>query len=148
MMYLEGITKIDMTDTLSSESRSWNMSRIRSRDTAPEIIVRSVLHSLGFRFRLHVSRLPGKPDIVLSKYKTVVFVHGCFWHRHPGCKYSYNPKSRVEFWQAKFQQNIERHNKVAGELETLGWKVVVIWECETTRREDVINRLKDLMQAT
>lgn len=85
---------------------------------------------MGFRFRLHVERLPGKPDIVLPKWKTVVFVHGCFWHRHEGCKYAYSPKSRQDFWQRKFHQNIERHDSVAAELQRLGWRVVVVWECE------------------
>ena len=119
-----------MADRLTKEHRSWNMSRIRSKNTKPEIIVRSVLHRMGYRFRLHVKALPGKPDIVLRKYNTVIFVHGCYWHRHKGCKYTYNPKSRTEFWQQKFNQNIERDNKVARELKALGWKVIIIWECE------------------
>lgn len=118
-------------DRLSREKRSWNMSRIRGRDTQPELVVRSMLHKMGYRFRLHSSLLPGKPDIVLPRYKTVIFVHGCFWHRHPGCKYAYHPKSRQEFWEKKFQQNIERHRVVNTKLETLSWHVVVIWECET-----------------
>ncbi|MBU1162905.1 MAG: DNA mismatch endonuclease Vsr, partial [Proteobacteria bacterium] len=86
-------------DIISKEKRSWNMSRIRGKDTKPEIIVRSMLHRMGYRFRLHRKDLPGKPDIVLPKYKTVIFVHGCFWHRHKGCKYAYTPKSRVKFWK-------------------------------------------------
>ena len=106
------------------------MSRIRSKNTKPEIVVRSLLHKLGYRFRLHSSKLPGKPDIVLPKYHTVIFVHGCFWHRHPGCKYAYSPKSRVEFWQKKFGENVVRHEHVAEELEELGWRVLVVWECE------------------
>ncbi len=117
-------------DHLTKEKRSWNMSRIRSKNTNPEIAVRSLLHNLGFRFRLHRKDLPGKPDIVLSKYNVVVFVHGCFWHRHPGCKYAHTPKSRQGYWKNKFNQNIERHKKVANELEERGWQIIIIWECE------------------
>lgn len=89
-----------------------------------------MLHRMGYRFRLHVSKLPGKPDIVLPKYRTIIFVHGCFWHRHPGCKYAYNPKTRQDFWERKFRQNVERHEAVARSLQELGWRVAVIWECE------------------
>ncbi|WP_432799923.1 very short patch repair endonuclease [Poriferisphaera sp. WC338] len=118
-----------MVDRLSKSQRSWNMSRIKSRDTKPEIAVRSALHRMGYRFRLNRKDLPGKPDIVLPKYKTVIFVHGCFWHRHEGCKYSYMPKSRIEFWEKKFKRNVERDAEVRKQLEDLGWKVVVVWEC-------------------
>jgi len=107
------------------------MSRIKNRDTKPELIVRKQLHSMGYRFRLHKKNLPGNPDIVLPKYKTIIFVHGCFWHRHKSCQYAYNPKSRVDFWQNKFFQNVKRDRKVLNELLTLGWRVMVIWECET-----------------
>lgn len=124
-------------DTISKDKRSWNMSRIRSKNTKPEVAVRSMLHRLGIRFRLHRSDLPGKPDIVMTKRKTVVFVHGCFWHRHPGCKYAYEPKSRTSFWQAKFQQNVARHQQVEAELERLGWRTVVVWECETSRPDEL-----------
>lgn len=130
-----------MTDIISKEKRSWNMSRIRSRDTKPELVVRSILHQAGYRFRLHISTLPGKPDIVLPKYKTVIFVHGCFWHRHPGCKYAYNPKSRVKFWEGKFRKNIERHKTVTAELERLGWQVLVVWECEVSQPEKMLKNL-------
>ena len=119
-----------MTDRLTPEHRSWNMSRIRNRDTAPEKIVRSLLHRMGYRFRLHRRDLPGSPDIVLPKYRTVIFVHGCFWHRHKGCKFAYMPKSRPEFWQNKFDTNVERDRRVKRELKKLGWRVIVIWECE------------------
>ena len=112
------------------------MSRIRSKDTKPEKIVRSTLHRMGYRFRLHMKDLPGKPDIVLPKYKTVFFVHGCFWHRHKGCKYAYTPKSRVKFWNKKFIDNVERYKVVKRELKKIGWKVVVIWECEVKRDID------------
>ena len=117
-------------DTLSKEKRSWNMSRIKSRDTEPELIVRSILHRAGFRFRLHRKDLPGKPDIVLPKYKTVVFVHGCFWHRHQGCSFAYMPKSKKVFWRKKFSKNKERDKHHCQALASLGWKVIVVWECE------------------
>ena len=126
------INSVNVTDRISKEHRSWNMSRIRSKNTEPELKVRSLLHRMGYRFRLHNKNLPGKPDIVLSKYRTVIFVHGCFWHRHTDCKFAYTPKSKVEFWEAKFKRNIERHEEVTKQLEKLGWKVLTIWECETS----------------
>lgn len=119
-----------LVDTISREHRSWNMGKIRSRDTKPERLVRSLLHHLGFRFRLHRNNLPGKPDIVLPKWKHVVFVHGCFWHRHADCKFSYTPKSRVEFWTAKFAGNVKRDRTNMLKLEALGWTVSVVWECQ------------------
>ena len=119
-----------MADTFSQENRSWNMSRIRSKDTAAEVKVRKYLFSQGFRYRKNDAKLPGKPDIVLPKYKTVIFVHGCFWHRHEGCKRATTPKSRQEYWLPKFKKNIENDRNHAEELEAAGWKVVVIWECE------------------
>lgn len=109
------------------------MSRIHSRDTKPEKQLRSLLHRAGYRFRIHVKKLPGKPDIVLPKYKTVIFVHGCFWHRHDGCKYAYNPKSRTNFWEEKFRTTIERDRKKTDELLSAGWRVIVVWECELER---------------
>lgn len=120
-----------MVDHLTPEKRSWNMSKIKSGNTKPEMIVRSMLHRMGYRFRLHRKDLPGKPDIVLPKYNTVIFVHGCYWHRHKGCKYAYNPKSRIDCWQNKFKSNVERDKKNRITLEKLGWNVKVIWECET-----------------
>ena len=129
-------------DTLTLEKRSWNMGRICSKDTKPEKAVRSLLHKSGYRFRIHRKDLPGKPDIVLPKFKTVIFVHGCFWHRHEGCKYAYTPKSHQEFWQAKFKGNIKRDKKNRDELERLGWKVTVIWECEIKNLTFVHNRIE------
>jgi len=127
-------------DILSKEKRSWNMSRILSKNTKPEMIVRSLLHRMGYRFRLHVKNLPGKPDIVLPKYKIAIFVHGCFWHRHPGCKYAYTPKSRVDFWSKKFSDNVERFKNVNRELIKLKWSILVIWECEVTKTQTIINK--------
>jgi len=117
-------------DTLTPSSRSWNMSRIRARDTAPERLVRSLLHKEGYRFRLHTG-LPGTPDIVLPKYRSVILVHGCFWHRHRSCKYAYTPKSRQSFWQTKFVTNVARDRQVRRQLKKLGWRVIIVWECET-----------------
>lgn len=131
-----------MTDRLSEERRSWNMSRIRSKDTAPERAVRSLLHQLGFRFRLHRKDLPGHPDIVLPRYRSVVMVHGCFWHRHPGCKFAYEPKSRVDFWERKFKRNVERDREVREQLENLGWRVLVVWECELRNIDALTKKLR------
>jgi len=128
-------------DSLTPERRSWNMFRIRSKNTKPEIRVRSLLHHMGYRFRLHQNNLPGKPDIVLPKYQTIVLVHGCFWHRHPGCRYAYTPKSRIEFWQNKFKENIDRDLKVQKELKDLGWRILVVWECELKDIEVLANKL-------
>ncbi len=119
-----------MVDKVSKEVRSYNMSRIRSKDTTPEILVRSYLFSKGLRFRKNDKRYPGSPDIVLPKYKTMVFVHGCFWHLHDGCKYAVMPKSNVEFWEKKLYGNKERDERNKKELEELGWKVITVWECE------------------
>ena len=119
-----------MADTISAERRSWNMSRIKARDTKPEMLLRSLLHREGFRFRLHAKNLPGKPDIVLPRYKTVIFVHGCFWHRHSECKNATMPSTRREFWEEKFNGNIRRDALNRLVLEEAGWKVFIVWECE------------------
>ena len=119
-----------MADSLSPEKRSWNMSRIKGKDTSIEIQVRKYLFSQGFRYKKNVKALPGKPDIVLPKYHAVIFVHGCFWHRHPGCKYAYTPKTRVEFWQEKFDKNVQNDLQYREELTAAGWKVFIIWECQ------------------
>lgn len=132
-----------MTDTLSKEERSRVMAKVKSRDTKPEKKVRSLLFSLGFRFRLCQKNLPGKPDIVLKKYKIVIFVHGCFWHGHENCKNARIPKSNVEFWKNKIERNKQRFNEVAGQLRAQGWKVVVIWECETKDTKKLLSLLKN-----
>ncbi|MEQ1768471.1 MAG: DNA mismatch endonuclease Vsr [Devosia sp.] len=106
------------------------MARIPSRDTAPELALRRALHALGFRYRLHDKRLPGRPDVVLPKYRTAIFVHGCFWHRHAGCKVATTPKSNTDFWLRKFGRNVERDQEHSTELQRLGWNVMVVWECE------------------
>ncbi|MER9144642.1 very short patch repair endonuclease [Mesorhizobium sp. M0871] len=107
------------------------MRRVKGKDTLPEMRVRRVAHALGYRFRLHPCDLPGKPDLVFRKHHVVVFVHGCFWHRHPGCKKAGMPKSKTEFWEAKFNRNVCRDRENVAELERMGWKVRVLWECET-----------------
>ena len=107
------------------------MSRIRGKDTKPELRVRSQLHRMGYRFRLHRKDLPGRPDIVLPKYDTVIFVHGCFWHRHKGCRFAYTPKTRVEFWETKFEQNVRRDRRNEAALRKRGWRIIRIWECRT-----------------
>lgn len=126
-----------MADVFDKKKRSEVMSRIRSKDTKPEILVRKYLHSRGLRFRLHSTKLPGKPDLVLPKYKKVVFVHGCFWHGHddPSCKVARVPKSNTEFWINKISYNQERHIKNTLELENLGWTVITIWECNLRSKE-------------
>ena len=131
-------------DRISESHRSWNMSRIRGRDTGPEKTVRSVLHRLGLRFRLQRKDLPGRPDIVLPRYRTVVLVHGCFWHRHTGCRFSYTPKSNQHFWAEKFAGTVRRDKLNAGRLRRAGWKVIVIWECQVRDVERLRKRLARL----
>jgi DNA mismatch endonuclease (patch repair protein) len=120
------------------------MAAIRSKDTSPELRVRRLLHHLGYRFRLHRRDLPGSPDIVLPKHRTVVFVHGCFWHRHPGCRYSTTPKTRADFWSKKFEQNIERDHRQQQQLREMGWSVMVIWECELRDLQSLTTRLMQI----
>jgi len=118
-----------MTDVVDRATRSRMMSGIRGRDTKPEKQVRSFLHRAGLRFRLHAS-LPGKPDLVFPRHGAVAFVHGCFWHRHPGCRYATTPSSNVDFWQAKFDANVARDKRVTRQLRKEGWRVLVVWECQ------------------
>ncbi len=119
-----------MPDVHSTEVRSYNMSKIKGKDTKPEIIVRKFLFSKGFRYRLHNKKLPGTPDIVLPKYKTVIFINGCFWHGHEGCKYYVIPKTRTDWWLNKINRNIEKDKENKIKLTDLGWKIVEIWECK------------------
>lgn len=129
-------------DTVSPEKRSWMMSRIKGRNTRPEKIVRSILHALGYRFRLQRKDFPGKPDIVLPKYRAVIFVHGCFWHRHD-CKVGNRlPKSNIDYWLPKLARNQARDMKHREALEKSGWKVLVLWECMTRDQEALASALK------
>lgn len=127
-----------MVDRLTPERRSWLMSRVRGKHTKPEMIVRRAAHALGLRFRLHRKDLPGRPDLVFPRHKVALFVHGCFWHRHPGCRLASTPKTRTEFWQSKFDANVARDIRVAEQLRAACWRVVTIWECET-RKEDILS---------
>ena len=129
-------------DKLSPERRSWNMSQIKGKDTKPEILVRSLVHRMGYRFRLHRKDLPGRPDLVFPGRRKVIFVHGCFWHRHEGCKLAYTPKSRVDFWNAKFKANVERDRRNLQDLKAAGWQVIVIWQCETKDPDKLAERLR------
>ena len=130
-----------MADKISKKARSYTMSRIRAKNTTPEIIVRKFLFNKGFRYRIHSSTLPGKPDIVLAKYTTVIFVHGCFWHAHDNCKYNKLPKSRTEYWTPKILGNKERDKLHAKALRKLGWKVIVVWECQLKGSTAQLERL-------
>ncbi len=133
-----------MIDKITKEERSKNMSRIRSRDTKPEIILRSHLHQRGFRFRVCRKDLPGKPDIVLPKYKTVIQVNGCFWHRHEGCKEATVPKTRTEWWLEKLNKNVSRDREVEAQLQELGWRVLTVWACELSKNN--IEKLLDKLE--
>lgn len=128
-------------DIVSREKRSRMMSGIRGKDTRPELLVRSTAHRLGLRFRLHVKELPGRPDLVFPRYRTALFVHGCFWHRHD-CALAAVPSTRSDFWLAKFAANVERDRRSKAALESQGWRVLEIWECETRRPELVEKRLR------
>jgi len=130
-----------MVDHLSPEKRSWNMAQIRAKNTLPEKITRSLLHRRGYRFRLHGKNIPGRPDIVLPKYKTVIFVHGCFWHRCKKCNRATIPSTRQKFWLKKFEDNVNRDARNKKELKKSGWKVIVIWECETNNLPELQRKL-------
>ena len=127
-----------MADVHTPEQRSYNMSRIKGRDTQPEKTLRSLLHRNGLRFRIHDKRLPGHPDIVLPKYRSVIFVHGCFWHRHPGCRYASVPETRSAFWNEKFSRNVERDRRNVFLLEEAGWNTIIVWECELKKNPAVV----------
>lgn len=129
-----------------SPLRSRNMAAIRGKDTAPEVAVRRMLHGMGLRFRLHRKDLPGRPDIVLPKHRVAVFVHGCFWHRHEGCPFTTTPKTRQEFWLAKFDTNVARDKRNQAELERMGWRVQVVWECELREPETLRRRIAETFQ--
>ncbi len=122
------------------------MSGIRGKDTKPEMLVRRFLHAHGYRYRLHRKDLPGKPDIVLSRLRVCIFVHGCFWHHHPGCRFAVLPKSRPEFWEAKLLANAARDQRVIKSLNEAKWRTFVVWECELRRSEEVLLRLLEQLQ--
>ncbi len=146
MRWLSG----SMPDVHDPTTRSRNMAAIRGRDTKPELQIRSGLHRLGYRFRVNRKDLPGKPDIVLSRFHAVIFVHGCFWHRHEGCGYASTPATRSEFWQAKFAANVARDSSVRGALLDEGWRVATIWECALRKPKQVsvaTNRLAEWLVA-
>ena len=132
-----------MADVHEPEVRSYNMSQIKGKDTKPEIMVRRFLHTNGFRYRLHDSKLPGKPDIVLNKYNTIVFIHGCFWHGHKECKYFVIPKTRTQWWLDKINGNKKKDRENITELQKFGWNIIIIWECELKpeKREQTLKKL-------
>lgn len=135
-----------MPDRLSPEERSAHMRRIRKTDTKPEVAVRQLAHGLGFRFRLHRRDLPGTPDLVFPRLRKVVFVHGCFWHLHPGCRLARPPKSRLAYWEPKLRRNQERDAAARKQLETAGWSILVVWECETADRAGLRQRLSAFLE--
>ena len=133
-----------MVDNLSPEQRSRLMSRVRGKDTQPEMVVRRLAHRLGYRFRLHLRDLPGSPDLVFPGRRKVVFVHGCYWHRH-GCKKTTTPKSNTQFWQKKFDDNVKRDQKNLDDLANRGWDAMVVWQCQTRQIDDLAERLLDFL---
>ena len=139
---------VKSTDIYSAKKRSEIMSRVKSKNTKPEKLVRSILYGLGYRFRLHNKDLPGKPDIVLPKYKTVIFVHGCFWHQHPSCRKATYPQNNADFWKQKLDTNIDRDQRKQEELQRLGWRVLVVWECQTRDIDSLNLILQDFFEDT
>ena len=137
-----------MGDTLSPEARSERMSRVRGKDTKPEMAVRRLVHAMGYRYRLHRRDLPGIPDLVFRRLKKVIFVHGCFWHRHPDtkCKLARMPKSRLDFWRPKLEGNRRRDEASQAELKKLGWRVLVVWECEIGHKEQLENKIRKFLE--
>lgn len=142
-----------MADVHDKATRSYNMSRIKSKNTKPEILVRKFLHAQGFRFRIHDKKLPGKPDIVLPKYKTVIFVHGCFWHGHKNCRYFVMPKSKIEYWSTKIHRNQQNDKKAIKILKKDNWKIIIVYECELKKQKrektllklsQTLNKIKEL----
>lgn len=136
-----------MADRLSKERRSWNMSRIGGKNTKPELKLRSMLHRAGYRFRLHRKDLSGRPDIVLPKYKTAIFVHGCYWHRHPGCPKATMPSSNTDFWAEKFEATVARDRKNISEIKKAGWQPLTVWECELEKDPDgVLSEISEKLE--
>ncbi|MFZ5883140.1 MAG: very short patch repair endonuclease [Chloroflexota bacterium] len=137
-----------MTDTLTPPERSKRMSRIRAKDMRPEMLVRRLVHGMGYRYRLHVSNLPGKPDLVFPGRKKIIFVHGCFWHRHEGCSLARLPKTRLDFWLPKLESNRQRDKRVLEQLQALGWDVLVVWECELKAHARLMEKLRNFLEGT
>lgn len=137
-----------MVDTLTPTERGARMALVKGRDTKPEMIVRKMLHAKGYRYRLQAKDLPGKPDIVFRSRRKAIFVHGCFWHRHsdPDCKLARLPKSRLDFWEPKLEANAARDRLAVGRLEAMGWKVLIVWECELREREQLGNKLERFIE--
>lgn len=133
-------------DTLTREQRSERMSRVRSRDTKPELVVRRLVHAAGYRYRLHRRDLPGTPDLVFRQRRKVIFVHGCFWHRHAGCPNCRLPKTRLDFWRPKLEANAVRDRDALRRLKRLGWSVLVVWECEVRNHDGLSRRLNAFME--
>ena len=134
-----------MTDVFSQEKRSWIMSRVKGRDTKPEILVRSFIFRMGFRFSLYRRDLPGTPDLVLRRYNKVIFVHGCFWHGHKGCPRSKRPTTNENFWNNKLDGNLKRDKRYRGKLRQMGWKVLIVWECEIKSPEKLLRKLEKFL---
>ncbi|WP_438282656.1 very short patch repair endonuclease [Pseudomonas alabamensis] len=133
-----------MADTLTPEQRRYCMQCIKGKDTKPELKVRKIIHRLGYRYRLHGKQLPGSPDIILPKHKLCIFVHGCFWHRHDGCRYAYTPKTRLDFWEHKFSTNVTRDINTTNKLLDLGWRVEIIWECQTKQLDTLMSVIQGI----
>ena len=135
-----------MVDVFTPEKRSWIMGCVRGRDTKPEVLVRSLVHRMGYRFRLHRRDLPGSPDIVLPRHSKVIFVHGCFWHGHEYCKRSKRPSTRVDFWIPKLDKTIQRDKSIQRDLLSAGWQVLVVWECETRKTQELASKLEEFLR--
>ncbi len=134
------------TDTLTRQERSARMALIRGKDTKAEMVVRRLIHGMGYRYRLHGKGLPGRPDLVFRSRGKVIFVHGCFWHRHPGCKNARLPKSRLDFWVPKLEANRKRDLKVFAQLRAQGWKAIIVWECELRNTERLARRVSNFLE--
>ena len=134
-----------MTDHVNRGKRSLIMAAVRSKDTKPELAVRSLVHALGYRYRLHVSSLPGKPDLVFPGRRKIIFVHGCFWHRHARCRYATSPKTRSDFWQEKFLTNVVRDRRTRQELKKLGWRILTVWQCELKNPQKLEVRIDEFL---
>ena len=131
-----------MTDIVDKQTRSRMMTGIKGKDTKPELVLRRALHARGFRYRLHSKNVPGRPDLVFQKYHAIVFVHGCFWHRHEGCRYTTTPSTRPEFWQAKFDANVTRDGTIQGQLLEAGWRVATVWECSLRKTDQLVETVE------